>query len=251
MARDDSSGFFMPPDAVKRLKQQAPDVLKEMETPSWPPRGYPGAEEDAALAAQLGQLLADCVESSAEDHPYLAFVRAPQMDGDADEDDDEDEDDEDDDGEELRGTPRLDKRIQSGLDEVDALSGVLGGLVGKEKLDAEAEEGDENADEDDYEDEDGGEGDPKLIMLGMDAEEIDDLRSENKNWWKEFWEKEEYEARLAAGKLMAERLSSVWLDVDDDASAKRGLASYEGTSKTGATIGVMAVRLDDGVDQDD
>jgi len=220
MARDDSSGFFMPPEAVKQLQQQAPDVLKEMETPSWPPRGYPGAEGDAALAAQLGKLLAEYVESSAEDHPYLPFVRAPEADGDADADDDDDD-------EELHGKVEV------------------------------AEEGDEDEDEDGYEDEDedggetDGEGDPKLIMLGMEAEEIEDLRAENKNWWKEYWEKGEYEARLAAGKLMAERLEGVWLDVDDDASAKRGLASYEGTSKSGATVGLMAVRLDDGVEEDD
>jgi hypothetical protein len=264
MAQDDSSWFFMPPEAVKRLKQQAPDVLKEMEPPSWPPRGYPGAEQDAALAEKLGQLLAECVESSSEDHPYLPFVRAPEAEGDADDEaaqgDEDREEDEDD--EEIHGTPRLDKRIQSGLDEVDALSGVLAGLVGKERLEAEAEDEDDDADEDededDHDDEDAdddgdgaGQGDPKLVMLGMDADEIEDLRAENKNWWTDYWEKGEYEARLAAGKLMAERLTGVWLDVDDDASAKRGLASYEGVSKTGATVGVMAARLDDGVDEDD
>jgi len=206
MASDGASGFFMPPEAVKRLKQQAPDVLKEMEPPSWPPRGYPGAEKDAALAEKLGLLLASCTESSAEDHPYLPFVRAPEA-YDAAED--------------------------------DTVGDELAGLVGEE---------DENETEDEFGESDG---DPKLVMLGMDVDEIEDLRAENKNWWKEYWEKEEYEARLATGKLMAARLSGVWLDVDDDASAKRGLASYEGVSQTGATVGVMAARLADGADDNE
>jgi hypothetical protein len=194
---------------------------------TWPPHGYKRAKADAALALRLEELLRSANEGSAIDSSYHAFVLAP--------------------GAEMPGEEdALNKRADATLADAAELLGV-----GVESFYSDEDKvGKDSGDEENDAFADGEQGDEGTffnVLLHPDAE---DLSQKNPNWWSEFYEKAEYEGRKAASELMNRELSDVHSEQIPYGRAWNH-AIYSGTSKSGAEVGVMAVRFDEEDDFED
>jgi hypothetical protein len=225
--------FFLQSGDREYLRKYTPPVAEYLGDVCWPPKGYPEARDDEAFLRRLSQALGPAYESSSKDTRYMAFVAPP--------------------GVEPPGeSEALDRRIESRLAEASELIGelndVLAGLgeegVGEFDPEAEADDLNEEEEDDDEVEETLADEHPEWVMLGMAPKEIAEaIRDNGEEWWREWWDEPEYKARLEAGALMARELSNVehWvLELDDG----WGIAYYQGTSKSGATVGVLAARYD-------
>lgn len=67
--------YFIPSEGLSNFPEPVIEHLGEC---TWPPAGYDGAEDDAALAQRLAELLKPACESSESDCPYQPFVIAPE-----------------------------------------------------------------------------------------------------------------------------------------------------------------------------
>jgi len=230
-------GLFLEGDTVEALADHSPFVAEALGASTWPPEGYDGAEQDAELAMQISALLANAKESSDIDCPYFAFVLHP-------------------DGE-LQGDEH--DHIDENLAEARALIEKAELLLGTYEIENDADEnqGDHqpsNGDredsvhvEDEDEDEDSdesGESDPRYLFINTDPTDLAEKQASGDDWWKEFWDEAEYIARTRAGQLMSRSLTDVF-HWTANVGEQWHIAYYQGTSSSGATVGVLSVRLDD------
>lgn len=207
-------GLFIPEDGREALGADIESLAARVNGATWPPSGYEGAEKDAKLALSIQKMLQPANEGSSIDSDYYAFVLAPEAEMPGEED-------------------AINARVDSTLGEAASLLGVS----------VESFETDEEQGEEEYDDEAGDLAgvSSRCVFLHSDAQE---LVKTSKTWWREYYGKEEFKAREAASELMFKNLSDVDMDRIPYGRAWNH-AIYSGMSKTGAQVGVMAVRFDE------
>ena len=211
--------FFRESREADYQEKMAAAVRGHLGEPHWPPSGYAGARRDQALAEALADLLVDAREDGLAHFPFMPFVDPPELD--SSEEGEAAADDLSAEHEPLEG---------SGLTGPIAEGEPLVSLNGRT-----FEEGVECVR--------GAFQRPVHLFLRTSPEAVvEAIGRRGHEWWCDFWQPREWQSRRRAGQVIASELSDVYRYEVPVGRSEWAMVYYQGTSRSGATVGLMTAR---------